>query len=173
MNFFLLLFSDWISLIMIIIGVSVFPQKRRMRKTGLCKLIRVPWLMLSLNRLDVFPWSPVWATAYSNLNLLKICLFHIDVFYLFVFPRIKPRLADPSFKPQKSNILAAVDNFLNVLRIRYSSPLFRLKTANAIQVRSILTALETVVLICSCIFIRWSTIYIWPKRSTIFLVIGN
>ncbi|XP_010067208.2 pullulanase 1, chloroplastic isoform X1 [Eucalyptus grandis] len=51
------------------------------------------------------------------------------------WPLIKPRLADPSFKPQKSNILAAVDNFLNMLRIRYSSPLFRLKTANAIQER--------------------------------------
>ncbi|KAK3422235.1 hypothetical protein EUGRSUZ_G02746 [Eucalyptus grandis] len=34
------------------------------------------------------------------------------------WPLIKPRLADPSFKPQKSNILAAVDNFLNMLRIR-------------------------------------------------------
>jgi len=53
---------------------------------------------------------------------------------LFFHYRIKPRLADPSFKPQKIHILAAVDNFLNLLRIRYSSPLFRLKTANAIQV---------------------------------------
>ncbi|XP_030930218.1 pullulanase 1, chloroplastic isoform X2 [Quercus lobata] len=51
------------------------------------------------------------------------------------WPLIKPRLADPSFKPQKIHILAAVDNFLNLLRIRYSSPLFRLKTANAIQER--------------------------------------
>ncbi|KAI8008008.1 hypothetical protein LOK49_LG07G01347 [Camellia lanceoleosa] len=51
------------------------------------------------------------------------------------FNRIKPRLADPSFKPQSSHILAAVENFLNVLQIRYSSPLFRLRTANAIQQR--------------------------------------
>ncbi|KAI4339263.1 hypothetical protein MLD38_024223 [Melastoma candidum] len=51
------------------------------------------------------------------------------------WPLIQPRLADPSFKPQKSNILEAVDNFLNVLRIRYSSPLFRLRTANDIQER--------------------------------------
>lgn len=51
------------------------------------------------------------------------------------WPLIKPRLADPSFKPQKINILAALDNFLNLLRIRYSSPLFRLRTANAIQQR--------------------------------------
>ncbi|KAA3453437.1 Pullulanase 1, chloroplastic-like protein [Gossypium australe] len=48
---------------------------------------------------------------------------------------IQPRLADPSFKPQRSHILAAVENFKDVLRIRYSSPLFRLRTANAIQVR--------------------------------------
>lgn len=51
------------------------------------------------------------------------------------WPLIQPRLADPSFKPQKTHILAAVENFVNVLRIRYSSPLFRLKTANAIQKR--------------------------------------
>ncbi|PKI34882.1 hypothetical protein CRG98_044728 [Punica granatum] len=51
------------------------------------------------------------------------------------WPLIKPRLADPSFKPSRSHILAAVDNFLDVLRIRYSSPLFRLRTANAIQQR--------------------------------------
>ncbi|KAJ1435800.1 Glycosyl hydrolase, all-beta [Sesbania bispinosa] len=51
------------------------------------------------------------------------------------WPLIKPRLADPSFKPQKIDILATVDNFLNLLRIRYSSPLFRLRTANAIQQR--------------------------------------
>ncbi|MBA0837613.1 hypothetical protein Goarm_009756, partial [Gossypium armourianum] len=48
---------------------------------------------------------------------------------------IQPRLADPSFKPQRSHILAAVENFTDVLRIRYSSPLFRLRTANAIQER--------------------------------------
>lgn len=48
---------------------------------------------------------------------------------------IKPRLADPSFKPQKNHILATLEKFKNVLRIRYSSPLFRLKTANAIQER--------------------------------------
>ncbi|KAG6500205.1 hypothetical protein ZIOFF_040047 [Zingiber officinale] len=48
---------------------------------------------------------------------------------------IKPRLANPSFKPQKHHILAAVDNFVDLLKIRYSSPLFRLRTANAIQVQ--------------------------------------
>ncbi|MED6109054.1 Pullulanase 1, chloroplastic [Stylosanthes scabra] len=51
------------------------------------------------------------------------------------WPLIKPRLADPSFRPQKDDILAALDNFLNLIRIRYSSPLFRLTTANAIQQR--------------------------------------
>ncbi|KAF9598351.1 hypothetical protein IFM89_027162 [Coptis chinensis] len=51
------------------------------------------------------------------------------------WPLIKPRLADPSFKPHKDHILGAVENFLNVLRIRYSSPLFRLRTSNAIQKR--------------------------------------
>ncbi|KAK1260252.1 hypothetical protein QJS04_geneDACA002195 [Acorus gramineus] len=51
------------------------------------------------------------------------------------WPLIIPRLADPSFKPQKIHILAAVENFKNLLKIRYSSPLFRLRTANAIQER--------------------------------------
>ncbi|KAG5533135.1 hypothetical protein RHGRI_027377 [Rhododendron griersonianum] len=51
------------------------------------------------------------------------------------WPLIKPRIGDPSFKPQSTHILSAVENFLNVLRIRYSSPLFHLRTANAIQQR--------------------------------------
>lgn len=48
---------------------------------------------------------------------------------------IKTRLADPSFKPTRSQILAALENFSSFLNIRYSSPLFHLKTANAIQER--------------------------------------
>lgn len=51
------------------------------------------------------------------------------------WPLIKPRLADLSFKPNKDHIYAAVENFMNLLRIRYSSPLFRLRKANAIQAR--------------------------------------
>ncbi|XP_038979468.1 pullulanase 1, chloroplastic isoform X2 [Phoenix dactylifera] len=51
------------------------------------------------------------------------------------WPLIKPRLANPSFKPHKHHILAAVDNFVDLLKIRYSSPLFRLMTTNAIQER--------------------------------------
>ncbi|XP_010543576.1 PREDICTED: pullulanase 1, chloroplastic [Tarenaya hassleriana] len=51
------------------------------------------------------------------------------------WPLIKPRLRDPSFKPQSSHIISAFHNFLDVLRIRYSSPLFRLRTANNIQER--------------------------------------
>ncbi|KAI7749860.1 hypothetical protein M8C21_027525 [Ambrosia artemisiifolia] len=51
------------------------------------------------------------------------------------FNRIKPRLASPSFKPHKSHILSALENFQNLLLIRYSSVLFRLRTANAIQER--------------------------------------
>ncbi|KAD7479985.1 hypothetical protein E3N88_03121 [Mikania micrantha] len=51
------------------------------------------------------------------------------------WPLIKPRLASPSFKPHKSHIISALENFQNLLRIRYSSVLFRLRTANAIQER--------------------------------------
>ncbi|CAN1149305.1 Pullulanase 1, chloroplastic [Linum perenne] len=51
------------------------------------------------------------------------------------WPLIKPRLADPSFKPHREHILAAVRNFTDALQIRYSSPLFRLPTAKAIQER--------------------------------------
>ncbi|KAI3748562.1 hypothetical protein L6452_11718 [Arctium lappa] len=51
------------------------------------------------------------------------------------WPIIKPRLASPSFKPQKSHIISALENFQNLLRIRYSSVLLRLRTANAIQER--------------------------------------
>ncbi|KAI3793482.1 hypothetical protein L1987_36101 [Smallanthus sonchifolius] len=48
---------------------------------------------------------------------------------------IKPRLASPSFKPHKNHIISALESFQNLLRIRYSSILFRLRTANAIQER--------------------------------------
>ncbi|CAM8910611.1 unnamed protein product [Rhodiola kirilowii] len=51
------------------------------------------------------------------------------------WPLIKPRLADPSFKPHKAQILSAIENFLNMLQIRYSTPLFRLRTAKAIKER--------------------------------------
>ncbi|XP_027158822.1 pullulanase 1, chloroplastic isoform X1 [Coffea eugenioides] len=51
------------------------------------------------------------------------------------WPLIQPRLANPDFKPHKSEIVAAVESFLTFLQIRYSSPLFRLRTANAIQER--------------------------------------
>ncbi|KAJ8765887.1 hypothetical protein K2173_020403 [Erythroxylum novogranatense] len=51
------------------------------------------------------------------------------------WPLIKPRLADPSFKPEKRHITAALQNFLDVLQVRYSSPLFRLRAANDIQER--------------------------------------
>ncbi|OAY64858.1 Pullulanase 1, chloroplastic [Ananas comosus] len=51
------------------------------------------------------------------------------------WPLIKPRLANPSFKPEKRHILAALNNFVDLLKIRYSSPLFRLETTNSIQER--------------------------------------
>jgi glutaredoxin-related protein len=43
-------------------------------------------------------------------------------------------LGDPSLQPTKTHILAAVENLKELLRIRFSSPLFHLTTANAIQV---------------------------------------
>ncbi|KAD7479988.1 hypothetical protein E3N88_03124 [Mikania micrantha] len=51
------------------------------------------------------------------------------------WPLIKPRLASPSFKPHKSHMLPALENFQLLLSIRYSPVLFRLllRTANAIQ----------------------------------------
>ncbi|CAN6234327.1 unnamed protein product [Urochloa humidicola] len=51
------------------------------------------------------------------------------------WPLMKPRLENPSFKPTKDHILAALDNFVDILKIRYSSPLFRLTTASDIEQR--------------------------------------
>lgn len=82
--------------------------------------------------------------GFCNCDLREsFCLFTTSiefVYYLMILSilwlfRMKPRLADPSFRPQRNDILATMDNFLNLLRIRYSSALFRLRTANAIQVR--------------------------------------
>ncbi|KAK9755442.1 hypothetical protein RND81_01G025500 [Saponaria officinalis] len=51
------------------------------------------------------------------------------------WPLIRERLANPSYKPDKNHIVAAVENFTNLLQIRYSSPLFRLRTVKDIQDR--------------------------------------
>lgn len=51
------------------------------------------------------------------------------------WPFIRPRLGNPSYKPDKSHIIAAVENFTNLLKIRYSSPLFRLRSAKDVQDR--------------------------------------
>ncbi|KAH9562037.1 hypothetical protein CY35_05G052200 [Sphagnum magellanicum] len=51
----------------------------------------------------------------------------------FKWSIMRELLGDPSLKPTKTHILAAVENFKELLRIRFSSPLFRLTTANAIQ----------------------------------------
>jgi len=48
---------------------------------------------------------------------------------------MKELLGNPSLRPGKHHILSALGNFQNLLRIRRSSPLFRLGTANAIQAR--------------------------------------
>ncbi|KAF0891634.1 hypothetical protein E2562_010618 [Oryza meyeriana var. granulata] len=48
---------------------------------------------------------------------------------------IKPRLENPSFRPSKNHILSVFDNFVDILKIRYSSPLFRLSTASDIEQR--------------------------------------
>lgn len=46
-----------------------------------------------------------------------------------------PLLADPSLKPGSTEILAAVANLRELLSIRYSTPLLRLRTAEDIQAR--------------------------------------
>ncbi|KAM0881788.1 hypothetical protein ACQ4PT_032737 [Festuca glaucescens] len=46
------------------------------------------------------------------------------------WPLIKPRLENPFFKPAKRHILAVLESFVDILKIRYSSPLFRLSTAS-------------------------------------------
>lgn len=51
------------------------------------------------------------------------------------WPLMKRLLGNPSLKPGKHHILSALENFQNLLRIRRSSPLFRLGTANSIQAR--------------------------------------
>ncbi|GLJ06318.1 hypothetical protein SUGI_0036280 [Cryptomeria japonica] len=51
------------------------------------------------------------------------------------WPVMKTFLANPSFRPEKHHILSAVEHFQNMLKIRRSSPLFRLGTANSIQAR--------------------------------------
>ena len=46
---------------------------------------------------------------------------------------LQPLLADPALMPQPANIQRAYDHFREMLRIRYSSPLFRMTTEAQIQ----------------------------------------
>ena len=59
---------------------------------------------------------------------------HGKVMICLLSDSMRELLSNPALKPSKEHILAAVENFQELLRIRFSSPLFRLKTANAIQV---------------------------------------
>lgn len=72
------------------------------------------------------------------LDILKYIVsfsFHVlNLHWLFKSCRIKPRLENPSFRPSKNHILSVFDNFVDILKIRYSSPLFRLSTASDIEV---------------------------------------
>ena len=49
------------------------------------------------------------------------------------WPFMRPLLADPALKPQPHHIATARERALELLRIRYSSPLFRLGDADAIR----------------------------------------
>lgn len=51
------------------------------------------------------------------------------------WPIIKPLLARPELKPEPDDILCTVRHFQEMLRIRKSSPLFRLRTAAEVQER--------------------------------------
>lgn len=48
------------------------------------------------------------------------------------WPSIQPRLANPNLKPTRDDILATRNHFLEMLGVRKSSPLFRLRTAKEI-----------------------------------------
>lgn len=123
-------FAGQTSVTILIIGVLASLQKRKMRRTGHCKDS-----LSNYHQLVFFCISQV-TTLVLQLSVKSIwCNNFFLIICVGSFSRIRPRLADPSFKPQKSHILAALENFSDVLRIQYSSPLFRLRTANAIQVR--------------------------------------
>jgi pullulanase len=51
------------------------------------------------------------------------------------WPFMKPLLANPDLRPTHQNILTALENFRDLLRIRKSSPLFRLRTAAEVEAR--------------------------------------
>jgi pullulanase len=51
------------------------------------------------------------------------------------WPMIRPILQNPNFAPSPDDILLSVNVFREMLQIRYSSPLFRLQTADLVQER--------------------------------------
>src|SRR5205085_6753214 len=51
------------------------------------------------------------------------------------WPVVRPLLADPKLKPTRASILQTVTHLRELLRIRRSSPLFRLRTAADINAR--------------------------------------
>jgi len=121
------------------IGVLGSHQEKRMKGTGCCKhasfslanyycLLRYLILLKACLNFLAFKGSLHICSYTSSIHIWYSTSLSILYF------RIKPRLGNPAFKPGKKHILAALENFIDLLKIRYSSPLFRLRTANAIQV---------------------------------------
>ena len=51
------------------------------------------------------------------------------------WPIMKPLLANPALRPSPDQILDTLENFRDLLEIRKSSPLFRLRTADEVRER--------------------------------------
>jgi pullulanase-type alpha-1,6-glucosidase len=51
------------------------------------------------------------------------------------FPYLRPYLADENLVPEPVHILRAAEHFQEMLRVRYSSPLFRLRSAEEVMAR--------------------------------------
>lgn len=103
--------------------------------------------LLKLLNLDGEPWLPLMKATgqgYVSFELCESLQHGSRIWWLFSPHRrikwgllhgsMRTLLGNPALKPCKKHILAAKASFLEFLRIRVSSPLFRLPTANAIQV---------------------------------------
>jgi pullulanase len=51
------------------------------------------------------------------------------------WPLMQPLLGNPALRPSSADIVSTLDNFRDLLEIRKSSPLFRLRTAAAVETR--------------------------------------
>ena len=81
------------------------------------------------------PWSPFWGQQFGRLSNDWGVGLPPAGDNATHWPLMGPLLANPSLRPSGADIVTSFDRFKELLRVRKSTPLFRLRTAAEINSR--------------------------------------